>query len=172
MCQPGSNKLSQYKILVTFNGVPVTPDTLFCQVYEKDKVSPGKDTQGSYEQTRTSVRDMSDSFVCKPRFAKPGVGVLDLYYIGPQTKEFIGDYGIVLTASLRIGRTTVVGTDLQDVCLLGWSMANRGLEVTLPDARGVYNTWENPLGPFVSCENAALWQRSDQGVPIPSTTSG
>jgi len=59
-----------------------------------------------------------------------------------------------------------VGTDIQDICVLGWSMAHNIRRITLPDGGEIYYTWDDPLGPFVSCEEAALEQRDYLGVGI------
>jgi hypothetical protein len=176
-CQDhGDDKLAQYKMLVTFNGIPVgTADslTVVCQVYEKDKIAPGvKTQQGKYEQLRTTVTDLSTYFHCKLRPAEPGVFVLDLYYTGPQTKEFIADYGIVITVSMQIGRSTVFGSDLQDVCLLGWSMSSNERSIPKPSpsdplgANQRHYTWNDALGPFAGCEEATIWQKAFLGFPI------
>jgi len=155
---PGVDKLAQYKLLVTLNGVPVT-STIYCQVIEKDKVHPLKNPQFAQETVKTKVVDVSADFVCKVRTGKQGVSVLDVYYLGPQTKEYIADYELIVAAQLKVGSTTIWGTDLQDICALGWAMSTNHLSITKPDGTH-HDTWDNPLGPFVSCEEAAMWQRS------------
>ena len=163
--EPGFDKLAQYKILVTYNGVPVTPNLIVCQVFEKDKIAPGKLKQFYEELVKTVVIDVSDNFFCKPRWGKPGVGVLDVYYLGPQHKEYIADNVMVVYASLKVGRSTIWGTEIQDICTLGWSMADNSNSITKPDG-STHWTWDNPLGPFVSCEEASIWQKVYMDFPI------
>jgi len=161
------DKLSQHKILVTFNGVPVTFQ-VDCQFVKKEKLHPLQKPQGTYEQLRTVVTDESANFVCKLREGKPGVGVLDVYYIGEQAKQFVADYIMVVSVWTTIGTTVIYGVDVQDVCVLGWALGD-----VVPNVTGItkpsgdhHYSWENPLGPFVSCEELALWQRDDQGLPL------
>ena len=73
--------IAQFKILVSYNGVPVTPDSIFCQFVEKDKAQPLKNQQFTAENL-VSVPKENSNFICKFREGKPGVGVLDVYYIG------------------------------------------------------------------------------------------
>ena len=136
--------MAQYKILVTFNGVPISPDYVFCQVVEKDVVHP-IDPQFSEEVYKTKLTDRSDAFVCKVRWITSGVGVLDLYYLGPKTALNVADYVVVFSAGARIGRSFVWGSDVQNVCVLGWMMGDYGSD--------------DPLGPFASSQEAVIWQR-------------
>mgnify|MGYP001029507959 CR=1 FL=1 len=158
------DKLSQHKILVTFNGVPVT-FSYSCQFVKKEKLHPLQKPQFKEEQLRTVLTDESANFVCKLRSGKPGVGVLDVYYLGPQEKQFIADYIMVVTVWTRFGGTTVWGTEIQDVCVLGWAMDTNTMIITKPDGT-LHFSWPDPLGPFVGCEEAALWQRDNQGLPV------
>jgi len=144
--------MAQYKILVTFNGVPISPDYVFCQVVEKDVVHP-IDPQFSEEVYKTKLTDRSDAFVCKVRWITSGVGVLDLYYLGPKTALNVADYVVVFSAGARIGRSFVWGSDVQNVCVLGWMMGDYGSD--------------DPLGPFASSQEAVIWQRYYLGLPIP-----
>ena len=111
--------LAQFKILVSYNGVPVTPTSVYCQFVEKDKANPLKDQQFPAENLKTVPKE-NPNFICKFRWAKPGVGVLDVYYIGAALGQYIADYILVVGADLAVGRTTVWGTEIQDICLLGW----------------------------------------------------
>jgi hypothetical protein len=158
------DKLSQHKILVTFNGVPVTFN-VDCQFIKKEKLHPLQKPQFSEEQLRTVVTDESANFVCKLRTGKPGVGVLDVYYVGPQEKQFIADYVMVVMVWTTIGTTTIYGAEVQDVCVLGWAIDSNTIRITKPSGDAHYS-WPDALGPFVSCEEAALWERDNQGLPV------
>jgi hypothetical protein len=158
------DKLSQHKILVTFMGVPVT-FSLLCQFIKKEKMHPLQKPQGTYEQLRTVLTDESANFACKLRTGKPGVGVIDVYYIGPQKKQFIADYIMVVQVWTKFGATTVYGVELQDICVLGWAISTNTMYITKPDGTKHFS-WPDPLGPFAGCEEAALWQRDNQGLPM------
>jgi len=158
------DKLSQHKILVTFNGVPITFNVA-CQFIKKEKLHPLQKPQGTYEQLRTVLTDESANFICKLRSGKPGVGVLDVYYVGPQEKQFIADYVMVVTVWTTFGRTTVYGAEVQDICVLGWAIDSNTFKITKPDGTHHFS-WPDSLGPFVGCEEAALWERDNQGLPV------
>jgi len=168
--------LAQYKLLVSYNGVPINPTSLFCQIDEKDKANPLKDKQGPWENLKTIVVDKTSNFVCKVRWGKPGVGVLDVYYTGPLLPQYISDYVVAVYATLKIGSTLIYGSDIQDLCILGWSMygnhpdgvpvgaAGSPLHWLKPD--GSFHTiYPDPLDSVVSCETAALWQKHVELVP-------
>jgi hypothetical protein len=167
--------MSQFKILVSYNGVPVTPTSLYCQVVEKDKYNPIKDRQFPTENLMTVPKDESTLFTCKFRWGKPGVGVLDVYYIGPGMPVSIADYVLVVGANYAVGRNTVYGTDMQDICVIGWPIELQpAAVVTKPDGTGHW-IFDDPLSDWTtstvwkSCENVALMQRQALGVPIPWT---
>jgi hypothetical protein len=158
--------LAQFKILVSYNGVPVTPDSITCQFVEKDKANPLKDQQFAAENLKTVPKE-NPNFICKFREGKPGVGVLDVYYIGDLAPQYIADYILVVGASLAVGRTTVFGTEIQDICLLGFP-----LEIAITEENGTIHHMIVPdaLGDFESCEDAALFERQElYGIPIPWT---
>jgi hypothetical protein len=167
---PCIDKLSQHKILVTFNGVPVNFN-YDCQFIKKEKMHPLQKPQFVGEQLRTVLTDESANFVCKLRSGKPGVGVLDVYYIGPQAKQFIADYVMVVSVWTTFGRTTVYGTEVQDICVLGWAIGDEingpanTFVLTKPDGTHHFS-WPDTLGPFASCEEAALWERDAMGLPV------
>lgn len=166
----GTQLFTTYKILISFNGVPVSPKFIFCQFLEKVPFNPSS-KQFSAEQLATAIPDQSSDFVCKGRFGFPGVGVLDVYYIGPtgsSGKQFIADYELVLVAGVSVGTSTIFGTGIQDTCLLGFSMASYAKSISLPDG-GTATVWDNPMGPFQGCEQAVLAQRSYLGVSVSST---
>jgi hypothetical protein len=164
-------KESQYKILVTFNGVPVNFNVA-CQFIKKEKIHPLEKPQFTQEVLRTVLTDESANFVCKLRPGKPGVGVLDVYYVGPQEKQFMADYVMVVSVWETFGRTVVYGLDMQDICVIGWAVSTNTMWFTKPDGT-IYVSWPDPLGQlwtgwssFHSCEDLALWQRADQGLPL------
>jgi hypothetical protein len=161
--------LAQYKVIVTYNGIPVDPTSYTCQVIEKDKYNPLKYKQGTWENLATSLL-VTDNFICKWREGKPGVGVIDLYYVGTASGQFIADYVVVVSATLTIGRTVVYGAEMQDVCVLGWPVDDvaPAWKITKPDGT-VHWIWADPLGTFTSCEDAALQQKNMLGIPIPWT---
>jgi hypothetical protein len=166
--------MSQFKILVSYNGVPVTPSSLYCQVVEKDKYNPIKNSQGTWENLYTVPKDVSTYFTCKFRWGKPGVGVIDVYYIGPGTPVSISDYVLVVGANYAVGRSTVYGTDIQDICVLGWPIELApAWTITKPDGT-THWIYDDPLSDWTSgglrwksCEDLTLMQKAELGVPIP-----
>jgi hypothetical protein len=174
--------MAQFKILVSYNGLQVNPTGLQCFVIEKDKYNPLKHPQGTWEDLVTIPKDMSNNFICKWRSGPPGVGVLDVYFtsgalagtsygFGAQTQlsQFIADYVLVVYAWYTVGRNTVYGTDIQDICVLGWPLLNNGdtgYMITKPD--GTFHwVYADQLGPWVNCEDAALYEHAILGLPIP-----
>jgi len=170
---PGWDLLSQHKILVTLDGVPTAPTYTLCEIVEKEKLKiPPQDTktpsirQFPDEDIKTTLIDVSSNFVCKFRWIKPGVGVLDVYFVGPQITNFIADHMLIVTVGVRVGSTTVWASDLQDICILGWSMDENFLGIVkfLPYRlsegwyEDMYWSWPDPLYYFTGCEEAALWQ--------------
>jgi hypothetical protein len=149
--------MSQHKLLVTYNGAVMTwalgsvGVTIACNVLEKDKVNvvpdpkTGDGKQFPAENLMTKLVDVSDKFVCKPRWKSPtpglleSAGVLDVYYVGPlpaaptaaaplggvtgaSVGVWIADYIVVVEATITIGRTVVFGAEVQDICVLGWAV--------------------------------------------------
>jgi len=177
--------LSQYKILVSYNGVPVAA-SITCQVIEKDKANP-KTPQFAAENLMTEVSDYSSHFACKARWGKVGVGVLDVYYIGPATGQYIADYVLAVTATYTIGTSMIYGTELQDVCVLGWpsllsTFVTGGAPAAYPEtAFGAYPLtkpdgtvhwiYVDPLGLENSCEDMVILERFAMGLAIPIATS-
>jgi len=161
--------LSQFKLLVEYNGFPVWPDgkTVSCQFVEKDKVNPLKGGQGKSWENLVSKPVENDNFVCKVRWSDmPGVGVIDVYYIGYLDPQYIADYILVVSASLTVGRTVVMGTEMQDICLLGWPMGTLSYSITKPSG-DLHEIYADPLGGYVSCEDAALQQQNVLGLQLP-----
>jgi hypothetical protein len=173
---PGTDLLSQHKILATLNGVPTKPDYFLCEVIEKEKAKippmnskdPSK-RQFDDELIKTTVKDVSSNFICKVHWVKPGVGALDVYFVGPRVKNFIADHMLIVTMGWKVGRTTVWASDLQDICILGWSMDPIYLQIKLfynpgkstwPGGNEYYFSWIDALGHYVSCDEAAAWQRT------------
>jgi len=163
--------MSQFKILVSYNGVPTTPTSTYCQFIEKDKANPLKDQQFPAENLKTVSKE-NPNFVCKFRWGKPGVGVIDVYYIGDELGQYIADYVLVVGADLTVGRTTVWGTEIQDICLLGWPAPGETAAwlITKPDGT-VHAIYADALGQpgvgrWISCEDLALQQKDQLGIPI------
>jgi len=163
--QAGSDLIAHYKITMTYNGIPITPSGVMMQVLMKTVTNPSS-KQFPAESLASELTDVSDKFVLIYRSAAPGVGVLDVYYVGPLDKEYVANYMLVIVAFSRIGRSVVYGTDLQSLCVLGWSMDSTTGVITLPDGSKYYGWW-NPLGAFTSCDEAAFVQRIWLGLPIP-----
>ena len=183
----GMELLSQHKILATLNGVPTKPDYFLCEVIEKEKAkippmttkTPSK-RQFDDELIKTTVKDVSSNFICKVHWVKPGVGALDVYFVGPRVKNFIADHMLIITMGWKVGRTTVWASDLQDICILGWSMDEQVLGIRLFDNPGkstwtggweYYFSWPDPLHHFVGCDEAAAWQLAWIAGGWPYTTN-
>jgi hypothetical protein len=162
---------------VSYNGQGVS-GTVTCQVIEKDKVNPVKgDKQSLAENLVTKVTSM-DVGLCKVRWGKPGVGVIDFYWTGPYGSTTttgpagaweIADYVLVVTVTYTVGRSVLYGTEIQDVCVLGWNLgATQGTtSITKPDG-GQHYIFPDALGSYVSCEDAAMFQKHYVlGLPIP-----
>jgi hypothetical protein len=177
--------------------------SIACNVLEKDKVAvqpdpkTGDGQQGSWENLMTKMVDVSDKFVCKVRWKSPAtgilesVGVLDVYYVGPLTHAqdallaggvsgrtvgvWIADNILVVEAFFTVGRTVVFGSDIQDICVLGWPIAGTGVatalgptgQITKPDGK-VHYVFANAMGDFVGCEELTLAQRDVLGLTIPA----
>jgi len=176
---PGSDLLSQHKILATLNGVPTRPDYLLCEIVEKEKAkvppmstkTPSK-RQFNDEIIKTTLTDVTSNFICKVNWIKPGVGALDVYFVGPRVTNFIADHMLIVTVGYKVNRNTIWASDVQDICILGWAMGMEGLTEewlgvilfwnsglsTVPGQYEMYWSWPDPLGPFVSCDEAAAWQ--------------
>jgi len=205
--------LSQHKLIITYNGQTLTwaigtpGPTIACNVLEKDKVNvvpdpkTGDGKQGDWENLMTKTVDVSDKFICKPRWKSPAagvlesVGVLDVYYVGPLPTSpdpvhkgtadkgvtgasvgvWIADNILVVEAFFTVGRTVVFGSDIQDICVLGWAvdgtLATPSQSVpqfiTKPDGT-LHYIWSNPMGFWVSCEDLALAQRDILKIPLPT----
>jgi len=194
--------LSQHKLLVTYNGLPITwrPGTtdvvplIFCNFLEKDKVNvvpdpkTGDGKQGSWENLMTTMVDVSSQFVCKARWKTlangmlESAGVLDVYYTGPFDGHFISDTILVVTASYTLGRTVIFGSDIQDICVMGWAFIgdaflpapntpgynwNANFFITKPDGT-LHFIWIDPMPGYVSCDDIALVQRLHLGI-LPAT---
>lgn len=165
--------LAQFKLVISINGVlvPTSGLTIACNVAEKDKITnppdvttgktPTRNRQFPRELMETSLVDVADFFVCKPRW-KPGgysVGVLDVYYIGAAADPaFIADHILVVHVTYTVGRQVFYGTEIQDICVLGWSMqAATTSELLYPGETKYYIP--DPLTGWAGCEELALYQR-------------
>lgn len=166
--QPGSDFVAHYTFTVKLTGLPTNPTGFVCQVVMMNKVNlpysfPPR--QFGVEIMKTVPVDKSANFVAKSRWVSPGVGALDVYYIGPVTPDQIGDYMLVISAWWTVGKVTIWGTCEQKLCILGFSMGSAYLASMRPDGTTHYS-WDDALGPFASCEEAVWWQRRYLGVPI------
>jgi len=178
----GTDLMSQHKLLITYNGAPLIWSsleagvTVVCNFVEKDKVNvlpdpkTGDGQQFLQENLMTKLVDVSTEFVCKPRWKVPShdyyesVGVLDVYFVGDNTNpSWIADTILVVTAYITIGRTVIWGTEIQDICILGWSMGAVIYGITKPDGTRHY-IFPNAMGTYVSCEDLALYQRDRMGI--------
>jgi hypothetical protein len=205
--------LAEYKLLITYNGATLTWNdatpgpSVTCNILQKDKVNvvpdpkTGLGKQGSWENLMTTLVDVSNKFVCKPRWKSPApsilesVGVLDVYYVGPlpavQTTinavptggvtgksvgYWIADNIVTVEAFFTAGRTVVFGSDIQDLCTLGWvptagvppdvtTPAGPDWIITKPDGTQHY-IWANAFSSFVSCERLAIAERDVLGIPF------
>jgi hypothetical protein len=164
--QLGTDLIAHYKATITYNGIPVQPTYLILQVVKRTVYNPSS-KQFSDETLASELTDASADFVMIIRPITPGVVELDVYYIGPLDNEHVAQYTLVIAGGLRLGTTTVWGTSLQSLCVLGWSMDPAGTaSEVLPDGSTYYG-WANPLGSFVSCDEAVFWQRIWLGLPVP-----
>jgi hypothetical protein len=178
--------------------------SIACNVLEKDKIAvqpdpkTGDGQQGPWENLMTKLVDVSDKFVCKVRWKSPAVGVLesvgvlDVYYVGPlpltpnnvlggtagvtgaSVGVWIADNILVVEAFFTVGRTVVFGSDIQDICVLGWGISGLlptfvvpTLNIVKPDGT-IHYIWPNAMGDWVGCEALALAQRSILGIVIPA----
>jgi hypothetical protein len=172
--------MSQHKIKVSLDGKLLATSgtgisyTITCNVIEKDKVAvPGEVTvsktisrsrQFSRENLVTTLVDVASQFVCKPRWKPNGmsVGVLDVYFIGPNTRDYIADHILVVEVTWTIGRQTFYGVDIQDICILGWSM-DRVMTYTKTNG-DTHQISPDPLTGWAGCEELALYQRHVLGI--------
>jgi len=211
-----AKKLAQYKLMVTYqDGLPgasgntgVDLITLqaagkaffYCDIYEKDKVEPkipqtftgvGNNALTS-EYLKTSVTDVSAFFICKLRATgQNGYYVVDMYYIGPQTSEYVADLLVAFKVDLLPAatglKTDAWGLDMQDLCILAWPFADPfrpvgvvplatqafGLEwqkfphlIPKPEHRWVWSS-PDPLDGYSNCAEAVMFQRWLMGATIP-----
>jgi len=182
LCGP-QDLMSQHKLLVTWNGLPLMWQigypgvTIACNVLEKDKVNvvpdpkTGTGKQGNWENVMTKLVDVSTMFKCKPRWKSPtpgmyeSAGVLDVYYVGPYDGHWIADNILEVEAFITVGRTVVWGSDIQDICVLGYPVVANPYILTKPDGTKHY-IFKNALGTYVSCEDVALLQRGAVGIVL------
>jgi hypothetical protein len=170
--------MSQHKLLITLNGllVSTTGLTIACNVAEKDKAAVPRDVttgktisknrQFPEENLKTVIEDVAQYFVCKPRW-KPGgfaVGVLDVYFIGPHTADFIADHILVVHVTYTVGRQVFYGTEIQDICVLGKAMTGATVTTVTKSNGDPHQLVDDALQGYSSCEEAALAQRAQLGV--------
>ncbi|MGH7800356.1 MAG: hypothetical protein ACREOW_06965 [Thermodesulfobacteriota bacterium] len=128
------------------------------------------------EEEGTEVIDTSDAFVCRlrevPAFpnSQPGVAVIDVYFkgAGGQTDPaFIGDSILMIVACVD----EVCDAEIRDLCILGFPACS-GIDTCkankVPNAFSFLVTFggeqfvkhADPIFPFASCEDAAIWERT------------
>ncbi|HYA13357.1 MAG TPA: hypothetical protein VEF33_03355 [Syntrophales bacterium] len=186
-----TNVHSIYKFTVTANGQTFywttgsnQGPTVVCEVFLKHPRSP-LNPEFPRQVLVTDSLDMSQYFICETRFKEPtpgsmeSVGVLDLYYVGPINTADIGAYGVVVTALQTfkvLGVNTVVfGSDIQDLCVLGWpfndAVNNVPYTLIIPTAAqpggSKFTRVPDPLNGFTGCDDAVLFQRNAVGLTIP-----
>ncbi len=165
--QRGIDLIAHYDITVALNGVPISTDLVVLAVLKKDEAQPVKKSFPT-ENLKTTLKDVSDKFICMVRWSTlPGIGVMDVYYIGERKREWVDDYLLAFSAATKVGDKYVWGSNTQKLCVLGWSMGTKNLSLKLPAGDLLY-TWEDPLGPFKSSVEAVLWQRFYLGLKIPN----
>jgi hypothetical protein len=182
--------MSQHKITVTYNGAILQwhlgdpGPSVTCNVLEKDEVNViddpknGTGKQGSWENLMTRLVDVSNKFLCKVRWMSvaagvlESVGVVDVYFTGTPNAVWIADNILVVEALFTADRTVVFGSDVQDICVLGWapgatvdSVSTANWIITKPDGSNHY-VWQNAMGSFVSCESLAIAERAVIGIPL------
>lgn len=183
-----SDFIARYKVSFRANGVNIDPDQIICTVVLKE-VCTVKVPQFNTEEEGTELINVSDKFICKYRQAiptnTPGVGVIDLYYIGATNPASeIGDH--VLRVEAKANRPPgppgpppltqqVTGSDISDLCVLGFPVCrDEGIsctddhffsfEVVDPSVETFIKSSDS-LFPFASCEDAAVWQREVLDLP-------
>jgi hypothetical protein len=183
-----------------------------CHIYEKDKAEPkvpqdwsgllssltyGHPAALSEEILKTILTDISSFFVCKLRpSGEAGIYVVDLYYIGPQTSEYVAENIVAFKVGLSpaaYGLKTgpwVWGLDIQDLCLLAWPLADpyqpsQSFGGVAPNPFGVppdpqkwphlikkpEHKWlisfPDPMDGYAGCDELTLWQKQLLGNNIP-----
>jgi hypothetical protein len=166
----------------------------------------GLGQQFSTENWMTTLVDVSNKFICKARWKQPfgtagvyeSVGVLDVYYDGPlptapvingltgatitpavtnqEVGYFIADNIVTVEAFFTAGTTVIFGSDIQDLCTLGWGISSVIVEpltppdftITEPDGVTPHYVWINPMGSFLSCESLAQAERAMLGIYAPT----
>jgi hypothetical protein len=178
--------MSQHKILVAYNGAPImwrvgdAGPVVVCNIVEKDKVfvvpdpKTGQGQQFETEVLMTKLFDVSDQFACKARWKSPdggahyeSTGVLDVYFTGMLDAHYLADYMLVVEVTYLIGRTIVWGTEMQDVCVLGWwgEDTSLGYGDRIEKADGTWHyIFDDPINSYASCGDLALIQRDAVGV--------
>jgi len=183
------DKWADYKVIVLLpNGAkffwPVSQPfptglTLACEVIEKDTVEP-KLPQDTWEVLKKMVVDRTSDFRCKFRWKAIGgffwsVGVMDLYYVGPQRSEDVAPYIVDIQADYQdpISKVHYYGAEMQDLCILAWPFNDpdewqkRPFNLQKPEHKELTRV-PDALDGFVSCEDATLYQRTLLGAYIPT----
>src|SRR3972149_3951409 len=180
---------TEYKIhFVDPQGNNVDPVSITCTVIEKDvcHVPTGGGKQpgrrqfdlADVEAEATDLFNISDQFVCKYRSVKAGVGVLEVYFADSRSNRntvFIGDHILKVEAVDANGNK---GAQIQDICILGFptcgffgdctdneKIPNFFFSTLWPDETFM-NKYADPIYPFASCKNIALWEREVLGEEV------
>jgi len=93
------------------------------------------------------------------------------WFCSERPRVWIADNILVVEAFFTVGRTVVFGSDIQDICTLGWAVTGSNPAVaaaprwiiTKPDGLPHY-IFMNAMGNFVGCEELALAQRDVLGT--------
>jgi len=113
---------------------------------------------------------------------KPGVGVLEVYFMNfpvgsgsNRNTVFIGDHILKVEAVDANGNK---GAQIQDICIVGFptcgyfedctdneKIPNFFFSTLWPDETFM-NKYADPIYPFASCKNIALWQREVLGEEV------
>jgi len=121
----------------------------------------------AWEKLETSVMDATGNFTCS--YTRTGEGTLELdlgLIADPDDEQLILRYLLVVTIGydeplLPFGLLSrnANGTDIGDLCLLGYHIGKHPPQGTPEN--------ERPLGEFLSCDEAVLWQRALLNIPPP-----
>ena len=155
--------------MVTVSDPPITRNlTVTCKVILVPEPEPAR----AMEIRKITPVDKSGLFTCAhTRIGEDRLEV-DLAFIGdPDDVALMAHYLLLVTVTydesllpwMPLLTRRVSGTDLGDLCLLGYDMGKH-------PAPGTRES-ENPLGEFPSCEPALFWQRQMLGLEPPCETT-
>jgi hypothetical protein len=161
---------AKYRLVVQPPPPPEVSLRAECKVFEGEPLTPSVFPElrsWAFENLRSTIMDATSNFTCS--FTRTGEGTfeLDLAFIAdPDDEQLILRYLLVVTIGydeslLPFGLFTrnVNGTDLGDLCLLGYHFGKHPLPGTRES--------EKPLGELLSCDEAVLSQRDLLNIPPP-----